>query len=107
DRNGYIGKRFEISEVAEDPLSGAVTIAIRERNPDDYDWRPEFELPTTLPSSEVEEAPLGPLPGFAVSGFTMRDRQGRPRRPALRIAWSSSIRGSRSITWRVRLQSTG
>ncbi|MFN9368623.1 MAG: phage tail protein [Planctomycetia bacterium] len=56
-RNGYTTKQFEIGTVTIDTKSLATTLAIREVNPNDYNWTAGDELADTAPSvEEVNQA---------------------------------------------------
>jgi hypothetical protein len=102
DQNGYDTKLFEVEETAVDPRSLCITVTLRERDPDDYDWVPEDELPTTPPDeSPTPRVPQG-VPGLAVTATTVSDGT-NARRPALRLSWNTPLPGVRGIMWQVRL----
>ncbi|WP_209289017.1 hypothetical protein, partial [Escherichia coli] len=74
ERNGYASKLFEVAEVAVEPFSLATTVAVREKNPADYDWAPADELPTVPVSTTRRTFPSQPLPRFdAVPNATYDD----------------------------------
>lgn len=103
ERNGYVTKLFEVAEVAIDPTTLATTVAVREVDPSDYDWSPDFKLPS-VPTSSVKVPTIKEgLPGFAVEGVILRDGANKPRRPAIKVSWSPIVSGQRSVTWQTRI----
>lgn len=106
-RNGYDAKLFEIGEVAIDPTTLAVTLALREVDPADYDWTPGYSLPSVAGSTGKVVVVKEALPGFAVQGVTLTDASGAARRPAIELSWSGVLTGVASITWETRILATG
>ena len=102
--NGYDEKLFEIDQTAQDPVSLQTGIAIREVDPDDYDWSPDFELPDPVSPGGWVLAPTQAVPGWAVTGHTVVDADSNARRPALRVVWDpEAIEDVRLLRVRVRL----
>lgn len=101
--NGYLSKIFEVSEVEEDEMTGNVRIVIRERDPDDYDWHPDFELPVAIPATNVVR-PVAMVPQFfTAEGIAVSDGDGNPRRPAVRLRWGGwALEGISGIRWELR-----
>lgn len=101
--HGYDAKLFRVTEAAEDLLTGEVTIAIRERDPADYSWRPDFRLPSVI-------APVGTPPPepilperFAAMGIALTDDQGRARRAGARLVWGGwALDGVTGVRWEVQ-----
>jgi hypothetical protein len=107
-RNGYVTKIFEIAELVLDPLTLAVTLSIRERNPADYDWTPDDLLPTTAPSQVKRSFAPSPLPGFQVQAVSILDGDGVARRAAIEMSWPSSLAGGiQAVAWQIRRTSSG
>ncbi|PYE80808.1 phage tail protein [Pseudoroseicyclus aestuarii] len=101
-RNLYGAKLFEIAEVAHDPQTLCVTLALREVDPADYD--PNITLkPAAPPSSEVRRTAPVVLPGLVVDAVTIKDQAGRNRRPGIRIRWSVPQPGIKSVQYRWRV----
>lgn len=86
-RNGYIDKLFEIGFVSVNLYSLLVNIAMREVDPDDYDWSPDFELPDPITPGSWELPEEQAVPGFAVAAWSVRDADSDARRPAVRCTW--------------------
>lgn len=108
DRNGYVTKLFEIGDVEIDALSLSVRVTLRERNPADYDWQPEYELPTEAPSQVIVPYTRVPLPGFQVSAVAIKDAGGTSRRAAIEMTWPGDLSADmRAIAWQVRLLAAG
>ncbi|MDQ1847663.1 hypothetical protein Q9299_05120 [Gemmobacter fulvus] len=101
-RNGYVGKDFTVSEIVEDLRTCIQQVSIRERDPADYDWQPEFELPST-PTTPGSTLPIPEtVAGFAVQPLILTDAAGQPRRVALRLSWDADLI-AQGLRWQVRL----
>lgn len=107
ERNGYVDKLFEIGMAAHDTRTLNTVFAIRECDPEDYDWTPDMRLPFDVPPSSVTDP--GPLmvPGFAVDAVSIGDDAGTPRRAGIRIRWTADLPGVRGIKWQIRVEATG
>lgn len=106
DRNGYITKLFEIGDVEIDAMSLSVRVTLRERNPADYDWQPDYELPTEAPSQVIAPINRVPLPGFQVQAVAIKDAGGNSRRAAIEMTWPGDLSSDiRTIAWQIRLLS--
>ncbi len=101
--NGYVGKIFEATELAEVTETCNVQAALRERDNADYDWSPDFELPSSVPATTiVKREPVVP-PSFTAEGISLKDAQGRPRRPAARLRWGGwGLEGIARVFWEIR-----
>ncbi|QBF31488.1 hypothetical protein [Thalassococcus sp. S3] len=104
EHNGYIDKIFEIPSFIDTLVQGNPRLSLREADPTDYDWQPDFELPSPIGSPRVVIAPEIGVPGFNVEGIILRDADNTARRPALRIRWSSAIEVARGVEWQIRVQ---
>lgn len=103
--NGYGGKDFSTYEILEDPRIGIRQMSIRERDPNDYSWRPEFELP----SGPTPAAPAPVIPetvaGYGAQGVIIRDAAGLSRRVGIMQVWNADI-VAQGIRWEIRLAGT-
>jgi hypothetical protein len=106
-RNGYSGKDFEIGQVAIDPLTLCTTLAMREVDPDDYDWQVGDDIADTAPSIEPVGATAQAVPGFDLEAINTLDGSGVARRPALRAIWSTPLPGVTGIRIQMRVKNTG
>lgn len=86
-RNGYEAKKFEVFEVAHDPRSLCVTLAIRERDPADYDWTEADLTDDPEPSGGVNRPQYLAFTGFDAQAWSVKDNDGVGRDPAVRILW--------------------
>lgn len=103
DINGYQGKLFEAAEIAIDAASLCVTVALRERDPSDYDWNSQTDYtPVTPGPIEVPEPNPVQLEGLTAEGVTIIGEGGQAR-PALRISWTDDLIEPSPIRWEVRL----
>jgi hypothetical protein len=101
--NGYDTKKFAV-EMVEDLPDGNVAIAIRERDPSDYDYSILDELPTAI--GYRPHLPRPPqLVDFSVEPWTIADAEGRPRTPAIRLNWTVRT-GVTGIRYMVRNEET-
>ncbi len=107
DRNGYVGKVFEVEEIRDDIMSGLQGVSMRERDPADYSWVPSRELPTEpLPFTLVLPVAQG-VPSWTVTGVSLIDAASNARRPALRLTWDGAEQDSiAGIEWEIRLTGT-
>lgn len=105
-QHGYVGKMFEIDQVAHDVRAGMAQVSVIERDPSDYTppavlIAPGVPSAVSIPQSAVVE-------GFAALPYTLFDAGGVARRPAIRLTWSGAAMESvRGITYEVRLASSG
>ncbi|MCI2214171.1 phage tail protein, partial [Pseudosulfitobacter pseudonitzschiae] len=105
--NGYITKSWEINSQVDPLTSGTTQFRLREVDPTDYDWSPEFELPSDFANIITTPLPEQPVAGFAVSGVAVLDADGNERLPALKIEWDGDGQDDvRGIRWEVRLAAT-
>lgn len=100
-RNGYAGKDFSVYEISEDPHSALRKLSIRERDPNDYAWEADFELPMPAGPGKTPIA-AETVSGFAVQAITLTDAAGTPRRAAIELGWNSAI-DARGLRWQIRL----
>jgi len=105
-RNGYIGKDFEIGQVGIDPLSLCTTLAMREVDPDDYDWVLGQDIAFVAPSVEPVIPPPQTVRDFNVTTDTIKDGGGIDRKPALRLSWAVPQPGVSSIRYQIKVSGT-
>jgi hypothetical protein len=102
ERYGYDAKRWAV-DLVEDQSNGCVALSLRERDPTDYDWNIDFELPDEIGVLVKPQRPEN-VPDFSVFPANHRDAAGTARLPAILLAWK--IRpGVTAIRYRVRLAS--
>lgn len=101
-------KLFEVTRVEDAPLTMIQRLGIRERDPSDYDWTPDRELPTS-PGGGGSRLPIAQTGfSFTVTGGILRDGDGEARRPMLQLGWdASAVRDAEAILWEARLAGTG
>ncbi|MCJ8139522.1 phage tail protein [Falsirhodobacter halotolerans] len=105
ERNGYIAKVFEVAATTTNPVTQLVSVTLRERDPEDYDWKPGFELPYTPTPIVWGDVPQIEMAHFDVEGAFLPDGDGKPRRPVLVLSWDTDeLEPLSSVHWEVRLQ---
>lgn len=103
--NGYAAKVFEIGEVADNLWTCQQTVALRERNPADF--VSSAPAPPQVASRAVVQPPPQLVEGFGVTGVSIPDAAGSPRRPGLELVWEPDLPDVRAIMWESRLTATG
>lgn len=106
ERHGYVAKRFYVWAKSVDPLTRAVTLTIRERDPADYDWSAGDALAVSDPSETAIIHTGTPVPGFAVAPLTVGDIGGQAQRAGITISWSGAI-SNQAVAWEIRVQGSG
>lgn len=106
ERNGYIGKDFEVGQVGIDPTTLCTTLAMREVDPDDYDWSVGQDIAFTAPSIEPAIPPPLTVRDFNVTTDTIKDGAGVDRLPALRLTWAVPQPGVSSIRYQIKVSGT-
>ncbi|MCJ8138612.1 phage tail protein [Falsirhodobacter halotolerans] len=104
ERNGYDAKVFEVSAATTDPVTQLVSVTLRERDPEDYNWQPGFTLPyTPQPAVPFQPPQIDLAAGFTVAGVVLTDDAGNARRPALRLSWDTfDLDPLSAVLWQVR-----
>ena len=100
-RNGYSGKDFSVHEITEDPRTGIRQLSLRERDPSDYSWLPEFELPSTPTTPGSTPAAPEPVSGFDAEAVILTDADGIRSRVAIRMFWDADILAE-GLRWQIR-----
>lgn len=108
-RNGYSNKLFEVVAARYMPKTMMVALTLRERDPSDYDWDSELEVPSAPGYTPTERAPRS-VDGadWSVTGTSVTDASGGARRPALLIQWDPEvIEDARQLEYQVEVNATG
>lgn len=104
EENGYIAKIFEVKSVREDLTTGCVTVDLQERDPADYDYRPEFELPSSAPGVLVPRPDDVTPQFFTADGILIEATPGGPQRPAIELRWGGwGTDGLSAVAWELKL----
>lgn len=106
DRNGYVGKAFEIGQIGIDPQTLCTTLSMREVNPNDYDWEVGDEIAVEAPSIEKVNPSAQTVPAFTATSISIQDASGTGRRPAIRMNWSTPLPGVTALKLQVRVKAT-
>ncbi|WP_375227493.1 phage tail protein [Roseobacter sp. S98] len=101
DRHGYDDKAFEVDSMVDPLLTGTPRLTLKERDPDDAEWLPVYELPTPLIATSVTTLPPQTVDGFAVTAVSIEDENGDPARPALRLSWSGDQEDVRGLEYQI------
>lgn len=109
ERNGYSNKLFEVVAARYVPKTMMVALTLRERDPADYDWSSELELPSAPGYVPTERAPRSVADAdWSVTGTSVTDASGGARRPALLIQWDPEvIEDARQLEYQVEVNATG
>lgn len=100
--NGYETKLFEVFEVAEDPVTMNVTVSVTEVDPADYDWKPDFKLPSTIaPVTRPTPSPAAPQ-FFTAEGIAV-EVTGKAKAVAAQLRWGGwALDDIDSVLWEIR-----
>jgi len=102
DRNGYADKRFFVDLVEEDQASGCVALALREVDPNDYDFGEGDLLPTSV--GYTGRLPVLPLPTpFSVEPAYVIAADGSQKRPAIRMNWDPDVSEVNGVRYVIRV----
>lgn len=101
DRHGYTGKAFEIDAHIDPLMTGTPRVTLKERDPEDVAWFPEYELPTPNVPTSVSALPPQTVDGFAVAAVAIEDENGTPARPAIQLAWSGNQEDVRGLEYEI------
>ena len=92
ERNGYSNKLFEVVSARYLPKTMMVAVTIRERDPADYDWGGELELPSPPTLSPTLRPPRAVADAdWSLTGTSVSDANGTARRPALLFQWDAEV----------------
>ncbi|MEM7751807.1 MAG: phage tail protein [Pseudomonadota bacterium] len=87
-RRGYSGKAFEIARAVDPLIMGKPRFTLRERDPADSAWIPDYELPIGVPDTTPVGPPVQFVEGFDVAAIAMEDASGNDARPGLEMTWT-------------------
>ncbi|MBD8665301.1 hypothetical protein IFT59_18840 [Rhizobium sp. CFBP 8752] len=105
-RNGYENKKFVILAI-EGEMTLNQLVTIKEIDPADYDWSPEFELPTSEGWMGRIEAPVQEMDGWSVEPASIDDNDGNPRRVAIKVECADGLDDVMKVWVQVRNSVTG
>ena len=87
-RRGYTAKSFEIARAVDPLIMGKPRFTLRERDPADAAWIPDYEFPIGIPDTSPVETPIQYLENFGVTAIAIEDADGSPARPGLEMTWT-------------------
>jgi hypothetical protein len=106
-RNGYAAKIFEVVEIIDQPGTINQELLLRERDPGDYSWSTNDDLPEVVPVTGLTPRPAQLIEGWSVVPETLRDATGNPRRPAIRLSWTgTAAEDANAVRFEIRLAAT-
>lgn len=106
-RNGYSAKIFEVVEIIDQPGTINQELLLRERDPGDYSWSANDDLPEVVPVTGLTLRPPQLIEGWSVAPETLRDSAGSPRRPAIRLSWTgTAAEDASAVRFEIRLATT-
>ncbi|MEL7167356.1 MAG: phage tail protein [Pseudomonadota bacterium] len=88
ERRGYSGKAFEIARAVDPLMMGKPRFTLKERDPADAAWIPDYELPIGVPDTTVVEPPVQFVENFDVTAFAIQGADGTDARPGLEMTWT-------------------
>lgn len=106
DRNGFVNKKFLISQIVGE-RTGNQLVVLKEIDPADYSWTSDFELPTDVGPLGLLRPPPQEMTGWQVAPATFDDDGENERRPSIEVTFSASQEDVRAARIQVRLVSSG
>lgn len=108
ERNGYIEKLFELSLGSKSLYNAQTAPALREVDPNDYDWNSSDELPDPISGGGWVLPEPQAVEGFTVLPWSIKDADDDERRPAIRVTWDvEGAVDAMAIRIEVRVAATG
>lgn len=105
--NQYVDKLFEVDSCTENLRTLSNTIALREVDPDDYNYHVSDELPDPVTPGVWELPDPQAVPGFGVQSASVKDANGVDRRPAILVYWDAdSADDAQFIKLQMRIKTT-
>jgi len=106
-RNGYTNKIFEVVEITDQPGTINQELVLRERDPADYGWTSDQDLPAVVPVTGLAPRPPQIIAGWSVAASTIKDALGLDRRPAITLSWvGSAALDALIVRYEIRLKAT-
>lgn len=106
-RNGYTNKIFEVVEITDQPGTINQELVLRERDPADYGWTSDQDLPAVVPVTGLAPRPPQIIAGWSVAASTLKDALGLDRRPAITLSWvGSAALDALFVRYEIRLKAT-
>ncbi|RKD61655.1 hypothetical protein [Rhizobium sp. WW_1] len=103
---GYNNKKFIVVQIDGHPDTNQL-VTLKEVDPSDHDWSKNFELPTTIGWTGSISAPPQPMQGWSVQKEIIRDANGVPRRPAIRVSCTPDLDDVLQVQVTVQLKASG
>lgn len=103
-RNGYTAKLFEVTAIV-DKANLDIGASLQEVDSTDYGWDHEtdYTSPTAGPTTFPRPEPQGVLEWAAV-GYTLLDKDGFTRRPAIQLSWDGDVPGCVGVQYELAHQ---
>lgn len=107
--HNYTSKVFEIGKIVEDPITGALVVHHRERDPSDYGTGGFTPISLNDPAPNVVTLTPDVLQSWSVVAGQVNDASSTARRPALVFGWAATDLlplDTITVQWRVQGQTT-
>jgi len=101
DRRGYSAKAFEVAKMVDPLIMGQPRVTLKERDPEDTAWVPDYELPTAFPSSDAVSPNIQQVRGFTVTPIAEANADGVDNRPGFRLNWTPVAGDTRAIEFQM------
>lgn len=101
ESNGYTAKAFEIDTMTDPLVAGLPRLVLKERNPEDDAWIPDYELPYVASETGVQTIPPEEVAGFAAVPSAIPDQNGVSARPAIKVSWDAPSADVRGLSFEV------
>jgi hypothetical protein len=101
ERHGYDAKNFVVDLVEHLP-NGGTAVALREVDPNDYDFEAEDLLPTSVGFVGRPPSLLTPADFSVFAGYE-KDTDDIFRRPTIELHWDPNTEGVFGVRWQLRL----
>ena len=106
-QNGYDLKIFEVVEIIDQPGTVNQELVLRERDPGDYSWSSDGDLPALAAITGLTQRPAQLIEGWSVAASALQDALGVNRRPAITLSWEGSAAADALfVRYEIRVQAT-
>lgn len=107
EENGYLGKTFSVNARQDQPLTLLQHFGLREVDPSDRDWSPDFELPDTVRSPTTDVPAPRAIADFNAEASSVPGPGGSARLPSILLTWPTDEIAARGIRFVITEKASG